>query len=56
MSQARCSVHSSMKASGTDGPQVSRPWLRRMTARLVPMSRTMRSFSAASTVTPSKSW
>ena len=38
-SQARCSVHSVMKASGTDGPQASRPWLRRITACLPPDAR-----------------
>ncbi len=55
-SQARCSVQSVMKASGTDGPQASRPWLRRITAFFCPMLPTKRVFSPSSTVMPSKSW
>jgi hypothetical protein len=54
-SQARCSVHSTAKASGSVSPQESRPWLRRITAGRPAMLATTRGPSSARMVMPSKS-
>ena len=56
ISQARCNVHNTANVCGKVWPQASRPWLRRITACLLPMLASSRGASSEWMVMPSKSW